>query len=294
MLGQRGEEVDHQHDDDEAVGQGGEHPQADAQGAAEDLLARSRRSGRSPGPCDDVELVVELLDLACWPAGRRASPGALRVISAICSLITGATATTNSVSTPITATSTSSTDSPRLMPRRMNELDDRVEPDRQEHRRCTSRIRSRGERAAARSGTPRRGARARRRSRCGTASGQHQRSGAGRGRDGGSRRPRRRPPGGGVVDLAGAPSRRLGRLLRRGSRADSARPRRASRRLAGDSRAFGAVASGRSPADGSDRWCRARSPGSEVRAAAEPVAPALRTRPRRSPRPRRAGHPAGR
>ena len=54
--------------------------------------------------------------LACSSSSQS---GALRVISAIWSLITGATATTNSASTAMTATSTSSTDRPRRIPRRM-------------------------------------------------------------------------------------------------------------------------------------------------------------------------------
>ena len=59
--------------------------------------------------------------LCTWRLACRASSqsGALRVISAICSLITGATATTKSVRTPITTTRTSRTDSPLLIPRRM-------------------------------------------------------------------------------------------------------------------------------------------------------------------------------
>ena len=56
----------------------------------------------------------------CELAWRSSShPGALRVIAAICSLMTGAIATTKSASTPSTTTSTISTESPRRTPRRM-------------------------------------------------------------------------------------------------------------------------------------------------------------------------------
>ena len=60
---QRGQEVDHQHDHDQAVGHGGEHLEADAEGAAEHLLAEVAVLDVVAHLGDDVVLVVELLHL---------------------------------------------------------------------------------------------------------------------------------------------------------------------------------------------------------------------------------------
>ena len=81
---QGGEEVDHQHDDDQAVGHRGEHAQADAQRATEDLLSEVPVLDVLLGLGDDVELVVELLHL---PVGLQLVEPFGRVAGDQCDLV---------------------------------------------------------------------------------------------------------------------------------------------------------------------------------------------------------------
>ena len=69
-----------------------------------------------------------------FPWSWSSQPGALSVSAAICSLMTGTIASTNRVRATSTIAITTTTDQVRCRPAADEELDQRVEPGRQEHR----------------------------------------------------------------------------------------------------------------------------------------------------------------